>query len=76
MERTRGWVSHAPCQSVGNLLKLPLKKKQKPVPALPAYLIEPISQRFAALLPSSKLDRPLGCHRQRVPDREIFDRLV
>lgn len=46
------------------------------MPALPTYLIEPIWEQFAALLPLRKIDHPLGCHRHRVPDRLVFDKLV
>jgi transposase len=46
------------------------------VPALPPYLIEPIFEQFEALLPERKTDHPLGCHRPRVPDRVVFEKLV
>ncbi len=47
------------------------------MPALPAYLIEPIWEQFAALLPGQQTDcHPLGCHRPRVPDRVVFEKLV
>lgn len=46
------------------------------MPALPTYLIEPIWEQFAALLPPREVDHPLGCHRHRVPDRLVFDKLV
>jgi hypothetical protein len=47
------------------------------VPALPPYLIEPIWEQFATLLPPRKADvHPLGCHRHRVPDKLVFDKLV
>jgi hypothetical protein len=47
------------------------------MPALPPYLIEPIWEQFATLLPPRKADvHPLGCHRHRVPDRLVFDKLV
>jgi transposase len=46
------------------------------VPALPTYLIEPIWEKFSDLLPARKTDHPLGCHRSRVPDRGIFEKLV
>ena len=46
------------------------------MPALPPYLIEPIFQQFAALLPERDLHHPLGCHRSRIPDRVVFDKLV
>jgi transposase len=46
------------------------------VPALPQYIIEPIWEQFAALLPERKADHPLGCHRPRVPDGVVFEKLV
>ena len=46
------------------------------MPALPPYLIEPIWEQFKALLPERKVDHPLGCHRPRIPDRVVFEKLV
>jgi hypothetical protein len=46
------------------------------VPALPPYLIEPIFEQFCALLPEHRTDHPLGCHRRRIPDRVVFEKLV
>jgi transposase len=46
------------------------------VPALPPYIIEPFWQQFRALLPSRQTDHPLGCHRPRIPDRVVFEKLV
>jgi transposase len=46
------------------------------VPALDPYLIEPIWQQFKALLPEHETDHPLGCHRPRVPERLVFEKLV
>jgi hypothetical protein len=46
------------------------------VPALQPYLIEPLWEQFAALLPERKTDHPLGCHRPRIPDRVVFEKLV
>jgi len=43
---------------------------------LPPYIIEPVWQQFSALLPERKTDHPLGCHRRRVPDRVVFEKLV
>jgi transposase len=52
-------------------------KEQKPVPALPPYLIDPIWEQFSALLPDRQIDHyPLGCHRPRIPDRVVFEKLV
>jgi transposase len=46
------------------------------VPALPPYIIEPIFEQFCALLPEHETDHPLGCHRRRIPDRVVFEKLV
>jgi transposase len=46
------------------------------VPALEPYLIEPIWQQFSALLPERRTDHPLGCHRSRIPERVVFEKLV
>jgi transposase len=48
----------------------------RPVPALPPYIIEPIWQQFEALLPERRTDHPLGCHRSRVPERVVFEKLI
>jgi transposase len=46
------------------------------MPALPPYIIEPIWEQFCALLPEREVDHPLGCHRPRICDRVIFEKLV
>jgi transposase len=46
------------------------------VPALPSSVIDPLWDQFAALLPEHVDTHPLGCHRPRIPDRVIFDKLV
>ena len=47
------------------------------MPALEPYIIEPIWQQFEALLPSGgEANHPLGCHRPRIPDRIVFEKLV
>jgi transposase len=47
------------------------------MPALPPYIIEPIWEQFRALLPErGDDDHPLGCHRARICDRAIFEKLV
>lgn len=46
------------------------------MPALPPYIIEPIWEQFRALLPEREVHHPLGCHRSRIPDRVIFEKLV
>mgnify|MGYP003558604596 CR=1 FL=1 len=46
------------------------------MPAVPSSLIEPIWEQFQALIPPVVDTHPLGCHRPRIPDRVIFDKLV
>ena len=46
------------------------------MPAIPSSIIEPIWAQFVVLLPPHQVDHPLGCHRPRIPDRLVFDKLV
>jgi len=46
------------------------------MPAVPPYIIEPIWEQFCALLPERDVDHPLGCHRPRIPDRVVFEKLL
>jgi IS5 family transposase len=47
------------------------------VPALQPYLIEPIWEQFSALVPERpETNHPLGCHRSRISDRVVFEKLV
>ena len=46
------------------------------MPALPPSILEPLWDQFAALLPHRDDPHPLGCHRARIPDRVIFDKLI
>jgi transposase len=46
------------------------------VPALPSLVLEPLWAQFAALLPARQVHHPLGCHRRRIPDRVVFDKLI
>ena len=46
------------------------------MPALPLYIIKPIWEQFKALLPQREVHHPLGCHRLRIPDRVVFEKLV
>jgi transposase len=46
------------------------------VPAVPSFLIEPIWEQFRVLIPVPVDTHPLGCHRRKIPDRIIFDKLV
>ena len=48
------------------------------MPALPSWLTIALWDQFRALLPDRgpyHPDHPLGCHRRRVDDRIVFDRL-
>ncbi|MGK4578534.1 IS5 family transposase [Kitasatospora sp. HPMI-4] len=49
------------------------------MPVLPFWLTEPLWDQFAALLPQRpQFDpaHPLGCHRRRISDRIVFDKLL
>ena len=46
------------------------------MPALPSSILEPLWVQVAALLPVRQVHHPLGCHRPRIPDRVIFDKLI
>jgi transposase len=49
------------------------------VPAIPSWLLDPLWDQFSALLPSRPVydpSHPLGCHRPRIGDRIIFEKLV
>jgi hypothetical protein len=49
------------------------------VPALPSCLVDPLWDQFAALLaprPTYVTTHPWGCHRWRIPDRIVFDKLI
>jgi transposase len=46
------------------------------VPALPSSILEPLWVQVAALLPPRPVHHPLGCHRPRIPDRVVFDKLI
>lgn len=46
------------------------------MPAIQPYIIEPVWQQFLALLPEREVDHPLGCHRPRIPDRVVFEKLL
>ena len=49
------------------------------VPALPSWLADPLWDQFAALLPPRPTyvaTHPWGCHRRRIGDRIVFDKLI
>jgi transposase len=49
------------------------------VPVLPSWLTDPLWDQFAALLPERPTvdpSHPLGCHRRRISDRIVFDKLL
>ena len=46
------------------------------MPAIQSYFIEPIFEQFRALLPKREVNHPLGCHRPRIPDRVVFEKLL
>lgn len=46
------------------------------MPALPSSLIETLWDQFAALIPPHLDSHPLGCHRPRIADRVVFEKLI
>ena len=43
---------------------------------VPASIIDPIRAEFLAQLPDREDDHPLGCHKPRIPDAVVFDKLI
>lgn len=46
------------------------------MPAVPSSFLEPLWVQFQALIPAREVTHPLGCHRPRIADRVVFDKLV
>ena len=49
------------------------------MPVIPPCLLEPLWDQFSVLLPVHPTvvpTYPLGCHRRRIPDRVVFERVV
>ena len=46
------------------------------MPVLPSSVLEPLWVQVAALLPTRQVRHPLGCHRPRIADRVVFDKLI
>jgi transposase len=46
------------------------------VPAVPSSILNPVWDQFQELLPIRESTHPLGCHRARIPDRVVFEKLV
>src|SRR5438270_4179819 len=59
----------------GSCRSFPMRRSA-PMPAISPYIIEPIWEQFRALLPERKPDHPLGCHRPRIPDQVVFEKLL
>jgi transposase len=46
------------------------------VPALPSCILDPLREEFLAELPARVDAHPLGCHRPRIDDGVVFDKIV
>lgn len=49
------------------------------MPVLPSWLTGPLWDQFVGLLPERSVygpGHPLGCHRPRISDRIVFDRML
>src|SRR5215218_3817801 len=72
---TPQWKADTGCSIIRGVLYAS-RRRRMPMPALPPYLIEPIWQQFSALIPKRQTSHPLGCHRPRIPDHVVFEKLV
>src|SRR5215218_7053115 len=72
---TPQWKADTGCSIIRGVLYAS-RRRRMPMPALPPYLIEPIWQQFSALIPKRQTSHPLGCHRSRIPDHVVFEKLV
>ena len=46
------------------------------MPALPSWVINSIWDQFSVLLPERIVSHPWGCHRPRIANRIVFDKLI
>ena len=46
------------------------------MPAVPSCILDALREEFLALLPPRVDRHPLGCHRRRIDDRIVFDKIV
>lgn len=46
------------------------------MPAVPSCILGPVRTQFLALLPERVVPHPLGCHRRRIDDAVVFDKLI
>ena len=46
------------------------------MPAVPSCILDPLREEFLALLPPRVDRHPLGCHRRRIDDHIVFDKIV
>src|SRR5215210_4482298 len=70
MESGHGMLDH-----LGSSLSFPTKEDARArAPTLPHRA--DLATVFSALLPQRETNHPLGCHRARIPDRVIFEKLV
>ena len=46
------------------------------MPAVPSCILDPLREEFLARIPHHDVPHPLGCHRPRIADAVVFDKLV
>lgn len=46
------------------------------MPVVPSCILDPFREQFLALLPVREVYHPLGCHRPRIDDVVVFDKLI
>lgn len=55
----------------------PLRPSEGRMPVLPSSITDPLWDQFQALLPKREAAvHPLGCHRPRIRNRVVFDKLL
>ena len=64
------------CSIIRGVTEASRREGACPVPAIQSYFMEPAWKQFCTLLPEREVNHPLGCHRPRIPDRIVFEKLV
>ena len=60
----------------GKVLNLPDENERHAVAEIRSYCIEPVWEQSPPLLPEKAANNPPGCHRSRIPDWIVFEKLL
>jgi len=74
-DRGRTKNGHGMFHHAGSPLSFP-KRRSVPSARTRTLPLEPICQQFKALLPEHETDHQLGCHRSRIPEKVVLEKLV